>query len=183
MSVKSVPGCLGATPPSLIRAPPAFLPFHSPHLDAAAVCDWSPPVEVDAELELLELEPPLPPPHAATTSAAASATAAGRVRTPRDPRSMLTAAPPHGPCRFRGWPASNLTRRRGAVLPAGARLLVDSCGPPTSPRPTRRRLASRPRSRTTPRPSTATPRRPPPPARARSGSSPADAGSPAGARA
>src|SRR6266545_6640364 len=36
MSVKSVPGCLVAMPPSLMGSPLAFLPLPSPHFEAAA---------------------------------------------------------------------------------------------------------------------------------------------------
>src|SRR4051794_1494822 len=96
MSVKSVPGCLVAIPPSLIGVPVAFCPLPSPHFDAAAC---SPPLagvlvladELELELELDELL--LLPPQAATTTERATAiTATAKAeRIPRDPRSMRIA--------------------------------------------------------------------------------------------
>ena len=75
-------------------------------------------------------------------------------------------------------PAGQFALASWALRGAGRR----SRGPRPRP-PTRRRPAARRRSRTTPRPSTAKrPRRRPPPGR-RSASSPAERGSPAGARA
>src|SRR3954454_107671 len=100
MSVKSVPGCLVAIPPSLIGVPVAFLPFPSPHLDAAAAGSLAAvlalPEVVPDELELLLS---LPPQAASATERATAITAAARAeRILRDPRSMRIAPPP--PCGF-----------------------------------------------------------------------------------
>src|SRR6266498_4979416 len=51
ISVKSVPGCLVAMPPSLIGVPVAFWPLPAPHLGAPAGC-----------ADGLVLVPPPPPP-------------------------------------------------------------------------------------------------------------------------
>src|SRR5919108_3922349 len=64
MSVKSVPGCLVAMPPSLIGSPVAFLPLPRPHFAAfaaglAVVLAAAPPLVVDALSSS--------PPHAAAT--------------------------------------------------------------------------------------------------------------------
>src|SRR5215211_3332155 len=97
MSVKSVPGCLVAIPPSLIGVPVARLPLPSPHFDAAADCVAPPLAAVlDDELALLEPELESSPSHAATTrdrTAATPATATA-LRMLLDPRSILTAPPP-----------------------------------------------------------------------------------------
>src|SRR3954470_7970944 len=92
MSVKSVPGCLVAMPPSLIGVPVAFWPLPSPHLDAEAAGAAALVLALD-ELELLLSLPP----QAATTERAAAiraATTTGRIR--RDPRSMRITPPPLG---------------------------------------------------------------------------------------
>src|SRR3954470_23212468 len=128
MSVKSVPGCFVAMPPSLIGVPVAFLPLPRPHLDAAAC---SPPlagVLVLAALEL-ELDELLSlPPHAATTTERATAiTATAKAeRIPRDPRSMRIAPPPS--CGFtvasppaRRARAAGRPRRAGRASPAPPR--------------------------------------------------------------
>src|SRR3954452_14510090 len=80
------------------------------------------------------------------------------------------------PCR------RNLAPPLTRCLPARAGVLADARWP-TSPPPSRRPRASRSRSRTTRRRSTATRRPPRPPRGRRTGSSPAGAGSPPGARA
>src|SRR3954454_13322467 len=98
MSVKSVPGCLVAIPPSLIGVPVAFLPLPRPHFDAVAAGsaaalleledELAPELELDDELLLLL------PPQAATTRATAITATANAQRIPRDPRSMRIAPPP-----------------------------------------------------------------------------------------
>src|ERR1700742_2610116 len=84
MSVKSVPGCLVAIPPSLIGVPVAFWPLPRPHFDAAAAGSAAPVLELpDAALEL-ELDELLLPPQAATTERAIAAAATARIeRIPR----------------------------------------------------------------------------------------------------
>src|SRR3954454_11417602 len=70
MSVKSVPGCFVAIPPSLIGVPVAFWPLPKPHFDAGAA--GSAAVLLGLELALRrELELFLLPPQAATTRATA----------------------------------------------------------------------------------------------------------------
>src|SRR3954463_676322 len=92
MSVKSVPGCLVAIPPSLIGVPVAFLPLPRPHFDAAAAGSLAWLLVPDAlapelELELDELL--LSPPHAATRNAMATTAAAITGAKP-----ILRIAPP-----------------------------------------------------------------------------------------
>src|SRR5919198_1357272 len=89
MSVKSVPGCLVAIPPSLIGAPVAFLPLPRPHLAACAaglagVLAAAPPPLVD----VLSSSPP----HAAATidRPATSARAATVGRSLSKPNFVLT---------------------------------------------------------------------------------------------
>src|SRR4051812_2362547 len=97
MSVKSVPGCLVAMPPSLIGVPVAFLPLPRPHFDAAAAGSAAALLELEDELapELeLDDELLLSPPHAATTRATAITATANAQRIARDPRSMRIAPPP-----------------------------------------------------------------------------------------
>src|SRR4051794_8368065 len=101
MSVKSVPGCFVAMPPSLMGAPLAFLPLPSPHFAAAALppplagvlCAELPAADDEPELEL---DPPPPPPHAATVRATAATTAGRTERVRADLRSMRMAPPPWG---------------------------------------------------------------------------------------
>src|SRR3954469_1920965 len=101
MSVKSVPGCFVAMPPSLMGGPLAFWPLPRPHFDAAAL---SPPLAgvLCAELEAAddepepELDPPPPPPHAATVRATAATTAGRTERVRAFLRSMRMAPPPWG---------------------------------------------------------------------------------------
>src|SRR6185295_13922115 len=95
MSVKSVPGCFVAIPPSLIGVPDAFWPLPRPHFDAATAGSLE---AVLVLAELLELDDDellsLPPQAASTTRATAVRAAARAVRIPRDPRSMRIAPPP-----------------------------------------------------------------------------------------
>src|SRR3954469_6520986 len=123
MSVKSVPGCFVAMPPTLMGVPLAFLPLPRPHFAAAVL---SPPLAgvlcaelllaPDDELEL-ELEPPPPPPHAATVRATAATTAGRTERVRAVLRSMRMAPPPWG-----GFTAVLLgDRSRGRPARAGAR--------------------------------------------------------------
>src|SRR5690349_1395497 len=104
MSVKSVPGCFVAIPPSLIGVPVAFWPLPRPHFDAAPARSAAAVLELpEAALELVELELDdlLLPPQAATTASAIAAAATARIeRIPRDPRSMRIAPPPS--CDFTG---------------------------------------------------------------------------------
>src|SRR5689334_5537291 len=108
MSVKSVPGCFVAMPPSLIGVPVAFCPLPSPHLDAAAAGALAAVDFAALEPDVLELL--LLPPQAATTTARANAmTATARAgRIPRDPCSKRITPPPPG-CDFTG--ASRRVRR------------------------------------------------------------------------
>src|SRR3954449_584064 len=110
MSVKSVPGCFVAIPPSLIGVPVAFLPLPRPHFDAAAagslgalleLCDDAPELELELD-ELLLL-----PPQAATRNARATAAAAITGAKP-----ILRIAPPPS-CGFTG--ASRRARRAPAA--------------------------------------------------------------------
>src|SRR5918996_4105598 len=102
MSVKSVPGCLVAIPPSLIGAPLAFWPLPRPHFEAAALspplagvpCDELLDDELAPELELEPPPPPPPPPQAATVRATAATTAGRTARVRADLRSMRMAPPP-----------------------------------------------------------------------------------------
>src|SRR4051812_27612500 len=127
MSVKSVPGCFVAIPPSLIGVPVAFLPLPSPHFDAAAagslgalleLCDEAPELELD---ELLSL-----PPQAATRNARATAAAAITGAKP-----ILRIAPP---------PSYGFTgaSRRARPVPAARRprpaARASPAPPPRSPR-------------------------------------------------
>src|SRR3954454_12270092 len=102
MSVKSVPGCFVAIPPSLIGVPDAFWPLPAPHFDAATAGSLEAPVlaELLLELELDDELLSLPPQAASTTRATAVRAAARAVRIPRDPRSMRIAPPPS--CGFTG---------------------------------------------------------------------------------
>src|SRR3954464_8379198 len=139
MSVKSVPGCFVAMPPSLMGVPLAFWPLPRPHFEAAAL---SPPLAGvpcdellapdDAELEL-ELEPP-PPPHAATVKATATTTAGRTERVRADLRSMRMA-PPRPADGFtavllRGRSRARRARAAGCRRPAGRA----SRGPPRGSR-------------------------------------------------
>src|SRR3954447_2147719 len=123
MSVKSVPGCFVAMPPSLMGVPLAFWPLPRPHFEAAAPapplagvpCDELLAPDDDDELEL-ELDPP-PPPQAATVRATAATTAGRTERVRAVLRSMRMAPPPWG-----GFTAVLLgDRSRGRPARAGAR--------------------------------------------------------------
>src|SRR6478735_1875331 len=104
MSVKSVPGCFVAIPPSLIGVPVASWPLPRPHFDAAAAGSAAAVLELpEAALELgeLELDDFFFLTQAATTERAIAATATARIeRIPRDPGSMRIAPPPS--CDFTG---------------------------------------------------------------------------------
>src|SRR6185295_9145666 len=115
MSVKSVPGCLVAIPPSLIGVPVAFLPLPRPHFDAAAAGSLDALLELDDEApELLELdEPPLLPPQAATRKTRATAAAAITGAKP----ILRIAAPPS--CGFTG-ASRRAPRARAARRPRPA---------------------------------------------------------------
>src|SRR3954452_13023784 len=150
MSVKSVPGCFVAMPPSLMGVPLAFLPLPRPHFAAAVL---SPPfagvlcaellLAPDDELEL-ELEPPPPPPHAATVRATA-ATTAGRTERVRADLRSIRMAPPRPSDGFtavllRGRRRAPRARAAGCRRPAGRA----SRGPPRGSR--RGRAGRRPRA-------------------------------------
>src|SRR3954452_1300684 len=112
MSVKSVPGCFVAIPPSLIGVPLAFWPLPSPHFDAAAAGSLEALVELADDAPAFELDELLLslPPQAATRNARATAAAAiaGAER-------ILCIAPP---------PSYGFTgaSRRGPRAPAAGRL-------------------------------------------------------------
>src|SRR3954451_22885437 len=109
MSVKSVPGCLVAMPPSLIGVPAAFLPLPRPHFEAAAAGSLEALVELDDDAPELELDDELLslPPQAATRNARATAAAAITGAKP-----ILRIAPPPS-CGFTG--ASRRARRAPAA--------------------------------------------------------------------
>src|SRR3954469_20753326 len=132
MSVKSVPGCLVAIPPSLIGVPVAFLPLPRPHFDAVAAGSLDALLELDDEAPPLELdEPPLLPPQAATRNARATAAAAitGAKR-------ILRIAPPPS-CGFTG------ASRRGPRARAARRPRPAARASPGPPRTRRRAPAGR----------------------------------------
>src|SRR3954468_19842752 len=99
MSVKSVPGCFVAMPPSLMGVPLAFWPLPRPHFEAAALspplagvlCAELPALDDEPELELEP--PPPPPPHAAPVRATAATTAGRTERVRADLRSIRMAPP------------------------------------------------------------------------------------------
>ena len=109
MSVKSVPGCFVAIPPSLIGVPVAFWPLPRPHFDAAdgglarrSGCPCC--------AELAELD---------ARRALVAAAAGGEHRRARPPSGR-----PPGPCGSRGTRdrcASLLLLRMGSLAPPGAR--------------------------------------------------------------
>src|SRR3954452_17356413 len=143
MSVKSVPGCFVAMPPSLMGAPLAFLPLPSPHFAAAALppplagvlCAELPAADDEPELEL---DPPPPPPHAATVRATAATTAGRTERVRADLRSMRMAPPPWG-----GFTAVLLRGRRARRAPVGARRRPAVRASPARPRGSPRGRADR----------------------------------------
>src|SRR3954468_19238391 len=134
MSVKSVPGCFVAMPPSLMGVPLAFWPLPRPHFEAAALspplagvpCDELLARDDDDELEL-DLDPP--PPHAATVRATAATTAGRTERVRADLRSIRMAPPPWG-----GFTAVLLRGRRARRAPVGARRRPAGRASPAQPR-------------------------------------------------
>src|SRR4051794_1395765 len=135
MSVKSVPGCLVAIPPSLIGVPAAFFPLLRPHFDAAAAGWLAALLELDDEAaELDPDEPPLLPPQAATRNAMATAAAITGAKP------TLRIAPPPS-CGFTG------ASRRGPRAPAARRPRPAARASPGPPRTRRRvRAGRRPRA-------------------------------------
>src|SRR4051812_32072495 len=135
MSVKSVPGCFVAIPPSLIGVPVAFLPLPAPHFDAVAAGSLGALLALEDAPELLELdELLLLPPQAATRNARATAAAITRAR----PILRIAPPPSYG---FTG--ASRRARRAPA---AACPTLAARASPLPPPRSARGPAGRRPRA-------------------------------------